>query len=72
MSLKEKTSQSKKVEDSESTDSECEAVSELPKIINNPANKPKARQSVSAEAFGKYHVAETYEVKVVPKSEAIK
>jgi hypothetical protein len=47
-------------------------VSELPKIINNPANKPKARQSVSAEAFGKYHVAETYEVKVVPKSEAIK
>jgi hypothetical protein len=47
-------------------------VSELPKLVVNKDVKPKARQSVSAEAFGKYNIVETHEVKVVPKSEIVK
>ena len=34
--------------------------------------KPKARTSVSAEAFGKYNAKGVYTVKVVEKSEATK
>ena len=44
-------------------------VTELPKVTLNTAAKPKARTSVSAEAFGKYNMKEQYTVKVVPKSE---
>jgi len=43
LNQKSKPSQIKKVENSDSTDSECEAVYELPKIVNNTASKPKAR-----------------------------
>ena len=47
------------VSDDESSDSEGEVVAELPKIVPN-AGKPKARTSVSAEAFGKYNMKEAY------------
>lgn len=53
----------------DSSDSEGEEVVELPKIVMNTGAKPKARTSVSAEAFGKYHMKEQYTVKVVPKSD---
>ena len=49
--------------DAESSDSEAEQVAELPKVVKN--TKPKARTSVSAEAFGKYNIKEQYTVKVV-------
>lgn len=56
----------------DSSDSEGEVVAELPKIVPNLGGKPKARTSVSAEAFGKYNMKEAYTVKVVPKSDETK
>ncbi len=56
-------------ENSSGSDSEGDVVTELPKVTLNTAAKPKARTSVSAEAFGKYNMKEQYTVKVVPKSE---
>jgi cAMP-dependent protein kinase regulator len=56
-------------ENSSGSDSEGDVVIELPKVAVNTAAKPKARTSVSAEAFGKYNMKEQYTVKVVPKSE---
>ena len=56
-------------ENSSGSDSEGDVVTELPKFTLNTAAKPKARTSVSAEAFGKYNMKEQYTVKVVPKSE---
>lgn len=58
-------------DDAESSDSECEEVAELPKM-NIMAAKPKARQSVSAEAFGKYNAKEVYTLKEVKKSDDTK
>ena len=70
-SLKKKLSvgkQLKKVESSGS-ESEGEEVHELKPVVKpQPNAKPKARTSVSAEAFGKYHQKEQYVAKVVPKS----
>ena len=60
-------------EDESSEDSECDQVAELPKQPTNVVNgKPKARTSVSAEAFGKYNAKQAYTVKVIEKTEATK
>ena len=45
-------------DDSDGSDSECEEVAELPPqptVALGGAPKPKARQSVSAEAFGRFN-----------------
>lgn len=56
-----------------SEDSECEQVAELPKpSAMLSQGKPKARTSVSAEAFGKYNAKGAYTVKVIEKSQATK
>ena len=48
-------------------------MAELPKAPTNLVQgKPKARTSVSAEAFGKYNAKTGYTVKVIDKSEATK
>lgn len=58
---KEESKQQKKAQgssDSEGSDSECEEVAELPPqpiVALGGAPKPKARQSVSAEAFGRFN-----------------
>lgn len=41
-------------------------------MVNNLMGKPKARTSVSAEAFGKYNIKEQYTVKVIQKSQETK
>jgi hypothetical protein len=43
-------------------------VGELPKVVPSQIGKPKARTSVSAEAFGKYNIKEAYTVKIIEKS----
>jgi len=56
-----------------SSDSEGEEVAELPKpSAMLSQGKPKARTSVSAEAFGKYNAKGAYTVKVIEKSQATK
>lgn len=57
-----------KADSDESSDSECDEVADLPDMAKM-AGAPKARTSVSAEAFGKYHVKEAFTPKVVKKSD---
>lgn len=68
------TKETKKAKDSDesSEDSECDQVAELPKLPAPGQAKPKARTSVSAEAFGKYNAKTVYQVKVIQKSDVTK
>ena len=61
--------QVKKADSDSDSGSEGDEVADLPSMMSNPGAQPKARNSVSAEAFGKYHVKEVYTAKVVKKSE---
>jgi cAMP-dependent protein kinase regulator len=58
-------------EDSEAGD-EVDAMMDLPTQQTQVKLASKARQSVSAEVFGKYHIKQAFKPQVIPKSNEVK
>ena len=58
--------------ESDSSDSECEEVADLPIMKPTGAGAPKARTSVSAEVYGRFNAKQAFTPKVIPKSAAVK
>ena len=61
----------KKAAESDSSDSECEEVADLP-IFKPSAGAPKARTSVSAEVHGRFNAKQAFTPNVIPKSAEMK
>lgn len=60
-------------DNSDGSDSEAEEeIGELPVIAPNNAAKPKARQSVSAEVFGRFNAKEAFIPTIIAKSAEVK
>jgi len=60
-------------DNSDGSDSEAEEeIGELPVVAANNAAKPKPRQSVSAECFGRFNAKEAFIPTIIAKSAEIK